>query len=152
MKRAPAAPDSVVRLGFPPNAHDFKLTIGGQRVGGWLVAVEPILALLVAPELSAEVVGCLVLGVLEVVLAVGARLPDVDDGSGDGLLGVEIGDDAVHQGRLAMGVGVDDDGAAVVTEGGVGGPEGAEDGRRGGLLAGLVDVLVGDLVDEAGGG
>lgn len=123
-------------------------TVGRQGVGGGLVAVEPVLALLVAPELSAQVVGRLVVRVLEVVLAVGRGLPDVDDGAGDGLLGVEVGDDAVHEGDLAVGGRVLDDGAAVLAEGGVGGPEGAEDGGRGGLLARLVHVLVCDLVDE----
>lgn len=66
----------------------FQHTIGGQRVGGRLVAVEPVLAILVCGELSPQVVWLLVLRVLEVVLSVGARLPDVDDSAGDALLGV----------------------------------------------------------------
>ena len=66
----------------------FQHTIGGQRVGGRLVAVVPVLAVLVGGELAAEVVGLLVLLVLEVVLAVGTGLPDVDDSAGDALLGV----------------------------------------------------------------
>ena len=103
-------------------------TVGRQRVGSRLVAAEPVLALLVAPELSTQVVGRLVVGILEVVLAVGRSLPDVDDSTGNGLLGVEVGDHAVHESDLAVGSGVLNDGAAVLTEGGIGRPEGAQDG------------------------
>lgn len=103
-------------------------TIGRQRVGSRVVAVEPVFAVLVGPELAAQVVGALVLGVLEVVFAVGAGLPDVEDGVGDGLAGEQVCDGAVHQGDAALGVGILDDGAAVLAEGGVGRPEGAQDG------------------------
>jgi hypothetical protein len=103
-------------------------TIGRQRVGSGVVAVEPVFAILVSPEFAAQVVGALVLGVLEVVFAVGAGLPDVEDGVGDGLAGEKVCDGAVHQGDAALGVGVLDDGAAVLAEGGVGRPEGAQDG------------------------
>lgn len=103
-------------------------TIGGQRVGSGVVAVEPVFAVLVGLELAAQIVGGLVLRVLEVVFAVGAGLPDVEDGAGDGLAGQQVGDGAVHQGDAAFGVGVLDDGAAVLAEGGVGRPEGAQDG------------------------
>lgn len=104
-------------------------TIGRQGVGSRVVAVEPVFAVLVGPELAAQVVGALVLGVLEVVFAVGAGLPDVEDGVGDGLAGKQVCDGAVHQGDAALGVGVLDDGGAVLAEGGVGRPEGAQDGR-----------------------
>lgn len=104
-------------------------TIGRQRVGSRVVAVEPVFAVLVGLELAAQVVGALVLGVLEVVFAVGAGLPDVEDGVRDGLAGEQIRDGAVHQSNAAGGVGVLDDGAAVFAEGGVGRPEGAQDGR-----------------------
>jgi hypothetical protein len=123
-------------------------TICRERVRSWLVAVEPIPSLLVASELSAQVVGRLVVRVLEVVLAVCTRLPDVEDGAGDGLLGVEICDGAMHEGSLAVGSRVLDDGAAVLPEGRVGRPEGSEDAGGGGLFAGLIDVFVGDFVDQ----
>lgn len=103
-------------------------TVGRQRVGSWVVAVEPIFAVLVSLELAAQVVGGLVLRVLEVVFAVGAGLPDVEDGVGDGLAGQQVCDGAVHQGDAALGVGVLDDGGAIVTEGSVGRPEGTQDG------------------------
>lgn len=102
--------------------------ISWQRVSRGVVAVEPVAAVLVGAELAAEVVGGLVVRVLEIVLAVGAGLPDVEDGVGDGLAGDEVGDDAVHAADSALRVRVLDDGAAVITERSVGGPEGAEDG------------------------
>lgn len=114
-----------------------------------MVAVEPILAVLVGLELAAQVVGRLVLRVLEVVLAVGAGLPDVEDGVGDGLAGQQVGDGAVHEGDAARGVGILDDGGAVVAEGGVGGPEGAEDGGRGRVDVALCHDFVGDFINEA---
>lgn len=123
--------------------------VRGQRVRRRVIAVEPILAVVVGAELAAQVVGRLVLRVLEVVFAVGAGLPDVEDGAGDGLAGDEVGDGAVHEGDAAVGVGVLDDGRAVVAEGGVGGPEGAEDGGRGRVDVALGDDFVGDFVDEA---
>lgn len=103
-------------------------TVGRQRIGRRVVAVEPVLAVLVGCEFTTQVVGGLVLRVLEVVFAVGAGLPDVEDGAGDGLAGEEIGDGAVHLAHAALGVGVLDDGAAVVAEWRIRGPEGPEDG------------------------
>ncbi len=123
--------------------------VGGQRVGGGVVAVEPVLAVLVGAKLAAQVVGGLVVRVLEVVLAVGAGLPDVEDGVGDGLAGEEVGDGAVHAADLAAGGRVLDDGGAVVAEGGVGGPEGAEDGGGGRVNVAFCDDFVCDFVDEA---
>lgn len=120
-----------------------------QRVRRRVIAVEPVFPILVGAELAAQVVGRLVLRVLEIVLAVGAGLPDVEDGAGDGLAGEEIGDGAVHEGDAAVGVGVLDDGGAVVAEGGVGRPEGAEDGGRGRVDVALGHDFVGDFVDEA---
>lgn len=76
-----------------------------------------VLALLVGCELAPEVVGLLVLGVLEIVFSVGTRLPDVDDSAGNTLLCVEILDNTVHQRGLAVGVWVADDGVAEVAEG-----------------------------------
>lgn len=123
--------------------------IGGQRVGGGVVAVEPVLSILVGAELAAQVIGGLVVRVLEVVLAVGAGLPDVKDGVGDGLAGEEVGDGAVHEADLAAGGRVLDDGGAVVAEGSVGGPKGAEDGGRGRVDVAFCDDFVGDFVNEA---
>ncbi|KUI59071.1 hypothetical protein VP1G_06335 [Cytospora mali] len=121
-----------------------------QTVGGRVQAVEPVAAVLVGPELAAQVVGALVLGVLEVVLAIGRGLPDVEDGAGNGLA-VEVGDGAVHLGDAAtLGCGVNDDTAAKLAEGRVGGPEGAQDGGGGRVHASLGNDLVRDLIDEAG--
>ena len=124
--------------------------IGGQTVGRRVEAVEPVLALLVGLELAAEVVGGLVVGVLEVVLAVGGGLPDVEDGVGDGVAGNDVADDTVHLGHAAVGGdAILDDGAAVLTEGSIGGPEGAKNGRGSGLETLLDDDLVGDLINKA---
>lgn len=122
----------------------------GQAVGGGVQAVEPVLAVLVGPELAPQVVGRLVLRVLEVVLAVGAGLPDVEHRPRDGLARQEVRDGAVHLAHAArLGRRVDDDAAAQVAEGRVRRPEGAEDGGGGGVDVGLGDDLVGDLIDEA---
>jgi len=107
-----------------------------------------VVAILVCAELAAQVVGLLDFRLLEVILAAGRGLPDVDDGVGDGLLGEDICHTAVHEGDLAV-VGAADDGVAVVTEGGVGAPEGAEDGVGGGDVAGLEGHLVCYLVDQS---
>lgn len=121
-----------------------------QAVGGGVQAVEPVLAILVGAELASQVVGGLVLRVLEVILAVGGGLPDVEDGAGDGLAGQKIGDCAVHLADAAGGCwGIDNDAAAEVAEGSVGGPEGAEDRGGGRVDVGLGDDLVGNLIDEA---
>lgn len=125
-------------------------TVGGEGVGGGVQAVEPVLALLVGAELAAEVVVGLVLGVLEVVLAVGGRLPDVEDGVGDGLVRGHVPDHTVHERHLASGGNtILDDGAAELTEGSVGGPEGSEDGGGGGVNVAFRNDLVGDLVNKA---
>lgn len=122
-------------------------TIRGKRIGRRLQTVEMIISILVRAELPPQVVGLLHVGLLEVVLAAGRGLPDVDDGVGDGLLGDEVGDAAVHQGDLAA-VRAAHDGVAVVAEGGVRRPEGAEDGGRGRDVVGLEGELVGDLVHQ----
>lgn len=89
-----------------------------------MVAVQPVLAVLIGTEFAPEVVGALVLGVLEVVLAVGRGLPDVEDGVRDGLAGHQVADDAMHQTHAAVGSRVLDDGASILAERGVGGPKG----------------------------
>lgn len=123
--------------------------VAGEGVGGGVEAVEPVLALLVGAELATEVVGGLVLGVLEVVLAVGGGLPDVEDGAGDGLAGDDVADHTVHLGDAAVGGNaVLEDLTTELTEGSVGGPEGAENGGGGRVELALGDDLVGDLIDE----
>lgn len=103
-------------------------TVRGQRVSRRVIAVEPVIAIFIRSELATEVVGRLVLRVLEVIFAVGAGLPDVKDGSGDGLASDKVSDGAVHLAHSALGIGILNDGGAVVTERSVGRPEGSEDG------------------------
>lgn len=124
-------------------------TVRGQRVRGRPQDVEVVVAVLVGAELAAQVVGLLVLGVLEVVLAVGRGLPDVDHDVRDRFLGDKVGDSAAHEGGLAV-VRAADDVVAVFAEGGVGRPERAQDGRGGRRIvrAGF-DELVRDFIDEA---
>lgn len=122
-------------------------TIGGERVRSGVVAVPVELALLVGAELAAKVVLTLV-GVLEVVLAVGGGLPDIEDGTDDGSASLHVLQDTVHVGDLSVGVGVLDDAVAKLTEGSVGRPEGAENDVGGGGDTVLGDDLVGDLIDE----
>lgn len=123
--------------------------IGRERVGGGPKAVESVLSLVVGLELAAEVVVC-EHRVLEVVLAVAAGLPHVEGDVGDGLVGDEIADDAVHVSDLALVV-VLDDRVAELAPGGVGRPEGAEDCGGGGLVFGVVGWdVVGDLSNKAG--
>lgn len=123
-------------------------TVGGQRVGGRVVAVVVVTALSIGAELATEVVGRLVLGVLEVVLAIGGGLPDVDDGVRDGLLRHAVDDLAVHEGNLAVGDGILDDAVAESAERSLGRPEGAENGGGGGNIVGVEHDVVGDFVDE----
>jgi hypothetical protein len=98
--------------------------IGRQRISRGTQAVEMILAIRISPELPPQIIIRLILGILEIVFAVGAGLPDVDDDVGDALLGDQVGDGAVHEGDVAL-VRVLDDAAAQLAEGGVGAPEGA---------------------------
>ena len=123
----------------------------GEGVGGGAQAVEAVLALVVGLELAAQVV--VAEGrVLEVVLAVAAGLPHVEGDVGDGLMGHEVADHAVHVGDLALVV-VLDDGVAELAPGGVGGPEGAEDGGGCGVVVGVVGLdVVCDFSYEAEGG
>jgi len=122
----------------------------GEGVGGGAQAVEAVLALVVGLELAAQVV--VAEGwVLEVVLAVAAGLPHVEGDVGDGLVGHEVADDAVHVGDLTLVV-VLDDGVAELAPRGVGGPEGTQDGCGGGVVVGVVGLdVVGDFSDEAVG-
>lgn len=122
-----------------------------NRILRRLQAIKPELALLVRAELAAEVMPCLVLRVEHVVLSVRACLPHVEDGAGDALSCVNVFDDAVEEGELAVFGHVLDDGGAEVAEGGLGGPEGAEDSGWGGrqLVVDAGDDGVVDFVDEA---
>jgi hypothetical protein len=133
-------------------AHDAKELSRGTRgvdgILGRLEAVEPELAILVGAELAAEVVTGLVLGVVGVVLAVGAGLPHVEDGVGDTLTGVNVADDTVEECKLTILGHVLDDTATELAEGSLGRPEGAEDAGGGGSLSSVGDDLVVDLVDE----
>ena len=122
-------------------------TVGGQGVRSRVVAVPVELSLLVRPELAAQVVLGLV-RVLEVVLAIGGGLPDIKDGAFNWGAGLHVLQDTVHVGDLAIGVGVLNDAVTQVAEGGVGGPEGAEDDIGSGGQALLGDDLVGDFIDE----
>ena len=83
-------------------------TILRQRVCGRPQAVESVLAVLVRLELAAQVVVALVLRILEVVLAVAARLPHVEGDVRDRLLGDEILDHTVHVGDGALVLVLDD--------------------------------------------
>jgi len=123
--------------------------VGGERVGGGPKAVEPVLSLVVGLELAAEVVVC-ERRVLEVVLSVAAGLPHVEGDVGDGLVGDEIADDAVHVSDLTLVV-VLDDRVAELAPGSIGRPERTEDGSRGGLVLGVVGLhVVGNFSNKAG--
>ncbi|KAL3706207.1 hypothetical protein TMatcc_007217 [Talaromyces marneffei ATCC 18224] len=100
-------------------------TVGGQRVWGGVVAVPIELSVGIAHKFSAKIVLGL-LGVLEVVFAVGGGLPDVQHGALDGLAGLHVLDNSMHVGYLAVGVGVLDNAVSELAEGSLGRPEGAE--------------------------
>lgn len=137
--------------GVPVNSLEelVRRAVGGQGVGGGAQAVEAVLALVVGLELAAQVV-VRVRRVLEVVLAVAAGLPHVEGDVGDGLVGDEVADYAVHVCDLAL-VRVLDDGVAELAPGGVGRPEGAQDGGGGGRVVGVFGFdVVGDFGYEAG--
>lgn len=135
--------------------HDLEQIGGGTRgingVLGGLQAVEVEISVLVGAELAAQVVAGLVLGVEDVVFAVSRGLPHVEDGVGDALARLGVDDAAVEVSQLAVGGHVLDDGAAELAEGGLGGPERAEDGGGGGGEVLVGGDLVVDLVNEAVG-
>jgi len=107
-----------------------------------------ILAVLISPELSPEIIVGLILRVLEVVFAVRRRLPDVNDNTWDAFLGDKVGDGAVHKGDMAL-VCVLNYTAPELAEGGVRAPERAEDGGGSGEDTGFGGDLVGDFIDES---
>lgn len=134
--------------------HDLQqICRGAGSINGvfcWLEAVEPEPAVLVGSEFPSEVVAGLVLGVEDVVFAVGAGLPHVEDGTLDALARLGVLDGAVEECQLAVGWHVQDTAVAVLSERGLGRPEGTEDGGRCGRDTGIRGDLVVDLVDETG--
>ena len=122
-------------------------SIGGQRIRSRVVAVPVEFALLVGTEFTAQVVLTLV-GVLEVVLAVGRCLPDIEDGACDGGARFHIPQHTVHKCNLAVRVGILNNGVTEFAEGGVGRPEGAEDNVRGGRETLFGNDAVRDFVNE----
>lgn len=92
----------------------------------------------------------LVLGVEDVVFAVRAGLPHVEDGVGDALVRLCIFDHAVEECEFAVRGHVLDDAGAEIAEGGFGRPEGAEDGGGGGHDALFGYDFVVDFIDETG--
>lgn len=103
--------------------HDIKentgRAVGGQRVRCGVVAVPPIFSVLICCEFTAEVVFAL-LGVLEIIFAVGGGLPNVENGTDDRLSGLHICDDTVHEGDFARRIGVLDNAIAELAEWGIG--------------------------------
>lgn len=122
--------------------------VGGQRVWGWVVAVPVELSIGIRHKFSAEIVLAL-LGVLEVVFAVGGSLPDVEHGALDGLAGFHVLDDSVHVGDFAVRVGVLDNAVAKLAERSVGRPEGSQNDIRCGGEALFGDDFVCNLVNES---
>ena len=117
-----------------------------DRVARGAQAVEGVISVFAGREAAAEVEVHLVL-VLLLVEAVGRRVPHVQLGAFDRLVGEVVAHDAVHVGVVAVRD-VVHDAAAHGASGGVGAPEGAEDGGRGGEGGGFADELVGDFIDE----
>jgi hypothetical protein len=99
---------------------------GVNGVLGWLQAVEPEFAVLVGTKLASKIVTGLILGVEDIVLAVGAGLPHVEDGARDALAGVSVLDDTMEMRELPVFWHVLDNAAAKVPEWCVGGPERSE--------------------------
>ena len=71
-------------------------SIRRQAVRRRLQAIKVVFAIRICSELAAQVIICLVFGVLEIVFAVRGRLPDIDDGIGNTLSGQQVGDFSVH--------------------------------------------------------
>lgn len=84
-----------------------------------------------------------------IVFAICRRLPHVEDSVGDSGMGVGVEDSSVEVCELSVGGHVLHDGGAEVAEGGVGGPEGAENGGGGGGEVVFGYDFVVDFVDEA---
>lgn len=123
--------------------------VGREGVRSGSQAVEAVLAVLVGFELAAQVVVGLVGWVLEVVLAVAARLPEIEGYVRYGFLCREVAYYTVHICHVPF-VGILDHAVAELAPGGVGGPEGPENGGGCGDVVGFACDMVGDFCNEAG--
>src|SRR5687767_11289422 len=107
--------------------HDLEeLSRGSGGVDGILSrleTVEPKLAVFVGTELAAQVVTCLVLGIEDIILAVGAGLPHIKDGAWNPLSGIDVRDNAMEVGEFAVLGHVLNNAGAKVAEGSLGRPE-----------------------------
>lgn len=121
--------------------------VGGEGVRSGVVAVPVKLSILVRGELATQVVIGLS-RVLEIVLAVGGGLPDIEDSTGDWLASFHVPNGTVHEGNATIGFGILNDAVTESAEGCIGRPEGAEDNVGGGGDAILSDNLVGDLINK----
>lgn len=99
---------------------------GVNGVLGRLQTVEPEFAVLVGAELASKVVSGLVLGIEDVVLAVGAGLPHVEDSALDALAGLDVPNNAVEKRELSIFWHVLDYAATKLPEWCFGGPERSE--------------------------
>lgn len=99
---------------------------GVNGVLGWLQAVEPEFAVFIAAKFPPEIVTGLILRVEDIVLAVGAGLPHIEDGVRDALAGFSILNDTMEKRELPIFWHVLDDATAKVPEWGIRGPERSE--------------------------
>lgn len=121
---------------------------GVNGVLGRFKAVEPEFAVLVGAELASEVVAGLVLGVEDVVLAVGAGLPHIEDCTRDALAGVDVLHDTVEKRELPVFWHILDYAGAKVPEWCFWGPERSENSGGCGSATVVSNDPVVDLVDE----
>lgn len=112
-----------------------------KRVCGRSQAVEAILAILVRLELAAEIVVGLIFRILEVVLAVAASLPHVESYIWNGLLCLEVADDAMHVSDHPL-VLILDDAVTKIPPRRIRRPERAKNGCRGGYVVGVLRLDV----------
>ena len=153
-KSTPAGPSirTQVSAWFPNTRYNGRtalcwLTVGRKRVRCRTQTVEMITPLTIRLEFPSQIVIHLILRVLEIVLPVRGSLPDIDHSSSHRLLRHKIYHSPLHQRHLAL-VRAHYDTVAILAERGIGAPEGAEDGRRGGDFVSLGRKLVFDFVDE----
>ena len=128
-----------------------QLSRGAGGVNGVLSrfkAVEPEFTVFVGAELASEVVAGLIFGVEDVVLAVGAGLPHVEDSVRDALAGVDVFDDTMEKRELPVFWHVLDYVGAKLPEWRFRGPERSENSGGRGSAAIVCNNLVVDLVDE----
>lgn len=110
-------------------------------------AVEAVATVGVRDKLASQVV-LLLLVVLLLVQAIGGRLPDIDNSTGQGQACVGTGDLAVHQGHNTVRGGIKSNGCAVGAGWCIVAPEGAQNGGGRERLVGLDGLGVGDGVDQ----